>query len=242
MLKDIRQGSDSSFPFALTGLGNLVLFVSNDYTHGNELWRTDGTSNGTVLVKDIYCGLTSSGIDSLAVLGSYVYFGAAGYGCSDDWTGDELWRSDGTSNGTTEVTNFGNGYGTGIYPSMMFSYNDTLFFRSETGTTGQELWTSDGTSTGTSLHTDIRIGSSGSAPRGFFAAGSTVYFISTAYTGDEMYRVYANLSWEGLLSSEDIYPGPNSGSPDDFVVAGNLIFFTATDGVNGRELWSIPLD
>ncbi|CAN0304389.1 unnamed protein product, partial [Ectocarpus sp. 12 AP-2014] len=41
---------------------------------GAELWRTDGTGAGTVLVKDTYPGERSGSPTSLTVFGDYLYF------------------------------------------------------------------------------------------------------------------------------------------------------------------------
>ena len=184
-----------------------------------------GTSNGTMLVKDIYCGRTSSGIDSLAVLGSYVYFGAAGYGCSDDWTGDELWRSDGTSNGTTEVP---------ILAMDMVPESITLPTCSPTTihcsfeVKPERQVKSCGQVMGLQpvlpcipiyelVHPEV-------FQRFLCRRFNNLLYFHRITPVVRCTSSYANLSWEGLLSSEDIYPGPNSGSPNDFIVAGNLIF------------------
>ena len=51
--------------------GGFLFFVASS-ADGEELWRTDGTSAGTVLVKDIASGPASSSPDQLAALGSVV--------------------------------------------------------------------------------------------------------------------------------------------------------------------------
>ena len=45
-----------SSPRSLTVVGNTVFFSANDGHHGFELWKTDGTAAGTVMVKDVYPG------------------------------------------------------------------------------------------------------------------------------------------------------------------------------------------
>ena len=40
-------------PSSLTGVGGTLFFTADDGTHGRELWKSDGTEAGTVLVKDI---------------------------------------------------------------------------------------------------------------------------------------------------------------------------------------------
>ena len=52
MVKDISDGSGGSFPYYLTMLGNILYFTAKDGTNEPELWKSDGTSSGTVLVKD----------------------------------------------------------------------------------------------------------------------------------------------------------------------------------------------
>ncbi|WP_372898649.1 ELWxxDGT repeat protein, partial [Stieleria sp.] len=56
---------DSSYPFHLTAAGNKLFFVADDGTHGYELWMSDGTEAGTVLVSDLAPGETSSSPDRL---------------------------------------------------------------------------------------------------------------------------------------------------------------------------------
>ncbi len=36
------------------------MFPANDGEHGFELWKSDGTAEGTIMVKDIYPGRGSS--------------------------------------------------------------------------------------------------------------------------------------------------------------------------------------
>src|SRR5262245_16319845 len=100
LVKDIHASITigSSNPAALAALPGLTLFSACDAFHGCELWRTDGTSAGTNLVRDISAGSAGSNPQSLTLIGSVVYFSA-----DDGTTGAELWRSDGTAAGTYRV-------------------------------------------------------------------------------------------------------------------------------------------
>ena len=69
MIKDIRSGSSGSYPIYLTAVGNTLYFRANDGTNGQELWKSDGTASGTVMVKDINSG-GSSDPSYLAAVGN----------------------------------------------------------------------------------------------------------------------------------------------------------------------------
>ena len=43
-------------PTSLTNVNGTLFFTANDGTNGTELWKSDGTAAGTVLVKDINPG------------------------------------------------------------------------------------------------------------------------------------------------------------------------------------------
>ena len=76
--------------------------------------------------------------------------------------GQELWRSDGTAEGTYIVKDINPGSDGDSYPQYLSSVGDTLFFVANDGTNGYELWKSNGTSDGTVMVKDINSDSSGS--------------------------------------------------------------------------------
>ncbi len=91
MVEEINAGAASSIcgiPY-LTPLGNELFFCASDGSHGNELWRSDGTAAGTNMVTDVNPGPTSSNPSMLAALGDTLYLNA-----DDGATGSELWAVD----------------------------------------------------------------------------------------------------------------------------------------------------
>lgn len=152
LVKDINPGPASSGPAWLTELNGTLLLAADDGASGVELWGSDGTVGGTVLVKDVNPA-GPSGPNQLFNLDGTVFFGA------DTGTGTsfaDLWKSDGTTAGTVLVdADPGFLFGSLI---QMTNAGGTLYFLEYHGggtvsCCTVSLWKSDGTAAGTELIT-----------------------------------------------------------------------------------------
>lgn len=200
--------------------GSVSYFVIYD----SMLWKSDGTSTGTVHVAN------AQYISNLSAVSESVFFSAYTEG-----EGFELWTSDGTAGGTYRVKDIRPGPDSGS-PQNFIDVNGALFFTADDGVNGRELWKSDGTEAGTSLVLNIGPGSDGSNPSSFVAHNNLLYFAANDGTnGTELWKTNGDGAGTQLL--KDINPGSEDGSPIELVSTGSTIFFFADDGTNGVNLW-----
>ena len=231
---------------------------------GSELWATNGTAEGTRLIRDIYVGSGSGFPSYLAVKDSLLLFLASSEDLVAGGIETELWRSDGTTAGTYMVkdiwpgpyhNNGGpgiNGYTSsavvnGVYYFAALGPNETA---GENTIGGLETWRSDGTEAGTNIVVDLTptydvvYGAAWSYPNSLTNFRNQLVF--SAYStnaGNELFKSDGTAG--GTVLVKDICGdngtpccGNNNGSfPGDFIVVDSLLYFFACDGVHGRELW-----
>jgi ELWxxDGT repeat protein len=192
---------EGSEPTNFVACGNSLYFTATSAATGRELWKTDGTAAGTVLVKDIWTGIYGSSPSSLTVVGSTLYFTA-----NDVVNGRELWKTDGTVAGTVLVKDIFSG-GVGSGPSRMAAIGNTLYF-SATGSeaSGRELWKTDGTDAGTTLVKDIFPGKPSSSPANLTPIGNTLYFFADdGVNGRELWKSDGTAT--GTVFMKDLHTG-----------------------------------
>jgi ELWxxDGT repeat protein len=151
------------------------------------LYITDGTVEGTSILKDIVPGAAGSTPDNdFALLNGFLYFTAA-----RPAEGRELWRTDGTTAGTVLVKDIipGAAGSNDANEYDLFSNGSYLLFNAKTTSSGVELYKSDGTAAGTTMLKDINAGSASSEANGFFTFNNMVLFTAkTAANGIEVWK------------------------------------------------------
>lgn len=232
LVKDINPGSASGFPNSswhtgsLTNVNGTLFFTVDNGVNGIELWKSNGTAAGTVLVKDIYPGLSSSSPNLLTSFKGMLFFTAY-----DVQTGYQLWKSDGTATGTQVVRSF---YSLSSQDASLTVVNQALFFVVDDGVNRTELWKTDGTAVGTVLVKDIAVGSSRhSYPQYLTNVNGTLFFTAdNDVNGRELWK--SDGTTAGTVLVKDITPGTGGTPFSDLTGVGNQLFFRNNSTF---ELW-----
>jgi ELWxxDGT repeat protein len=208
-----------------------LIFTADDGATGIELWWSDGTPDGTVLIRDINPGVETSDPDNFTPVGESMFFTAG------DAEGPGLWKTDGTQAGTVKVKGGFKGFSRPGEDASFFSVDGLLYFTGHTDA-GVELWRSDGSATGTFLVQDIQTGPGSSSPHAMVSFDERLYFVADdGIHGREVWQTDGTPSGTTLVI--DVWPGPSGSNPSDLVSDGTALLFSADDGIHGQELWSL---
>lgn len=227
-------------PFGLIDMNDQLFFSAGVALEGRGLWASDGTDTGTVVLKTIADdGTGGFNPSALRPANGYFYFRAY-----TPVSGHELWVSDGSEAGTVMLKDIYPGEEDGLYDlydmnNARFTADGKLLFPAKTAANGTELWISDGTPAGTQMVKDINPGSESSGPVFLGTLGNLILFRAhSGNIGGELWVTDGTAAGTQLL--KEIYPGPNNfnnASYPTFIVHQDKMYFSATDGVHGRELW-----
>lgn len=216
----VRVTTKISAPQNLTNVGG-TLYI----TAGGELWKSDGTDAGTVMVTINTAGTTGTTVTSAININGTTYFVA-----DDGVNGTELWKSDGTTSGTVLVKDIYPGFN-GSQPQSLTNVNGTLVFTAYDPTNGYALWKSDGTDANT-----IPLSSFQSSPQSLTNVNGQLYFAGdTSSAGWALWKSDGTVA--GTVIVKDLDPSPYGAAPTNLTNVGGTLFFAGDDGTNGLELW-----
>lgn len=198
----------------------------------NDIWRTDGTQAGSFVLKSSNSYAYGAGYE-MVTIGNIAYFPYA-----DQYYGTELYKSDGTVNGTRIVSDtYAGSYGS--FPYSLFNYNGALYFGAadEDGVT--YLWKTNGTFVGTKKVAQVRVSkpqSDGNSNNVYCISKGLLYFSTADYSESALWVTNGTSTGTKIVRTinANIYSNRISNLTD---VNGTL-YFSADDGIYGNELWA----
>ena len=124
-LSQVEVVTNFSWAYA-TKVNNKIVFSHNTADYGKELWVSDGTTAGTMMLKDINPGPADSTPFHFTLLDDVVYF---------QENSNQIWRTDGTIGGTYMMVN-----NTQITNPTNFVKTQSFIFFQEGPSNSKTLW------------------------------------------------------------------------------------------------------
>lgn len=151
MIQNINNNSDNSMlKNEFYKINNSIFYFATDNSN-LQLWTTDLATNSTSKVKDFNIYYSNANNIIAKILNNKLYFVFQ----------KKLYVSDGTTNGTIQITNITN---VGNY---LYENDGYVFFFGNSANYGREIWKTDGSVAGTTVVKDINIGANSSIVYGY---------------------------------------------------------------------------
>lgn len=251
LVMDIRSGSAGSQlqDFAVLraragGQPDLAVFRADDGIFGSEPWVTGGTAQTTRRLADLNTGSTGSNPRDFFVADGQVYFTA--FSAS---SGRELYVTDGTPAGTRQVIDLFAGSGSGFQtpsPSRLHAFVDGRLYFSGISSSRPNcvLFETDGSAAGTRCAYDDDSQTLRSIGRQVLQTGSgalvfSAHRSSPVNDGEELRVLHGGRLLD--IVGADLRAGPAGSAPSSLLLQGDDVYFQASDGEVGRELFRLRL-
>ncbi|MBN8232941.1 hypothetical protein JYK02_36055 [Corallococcus macrosporus] len=229
-VEDLAAGPADSNLFNFTQLnGALSFFRHAPYGQGfTQLWRSDGTAAGTVMLRD-FGRFTSTSGEVLPSSGLRVFL-------TEDFEETvRLWRTDGTAAGTFQLKDFGI---PGLYTGTVVwtrQVGDSMLFVLRDAENGTRLWRTDGTVAGTRMlkRLDASWDVSMGVPQ--VVDGTVVFTLTDAGPSLEVWKTDGTEAGTARLDAFG-RDGRLLG-----VVDSSVTVLTLTDDARYLKLWRLPL-
>jgi len=189
--------------------GNTVLFLTRAAS-GDDLKKTDGTTQGTGLVRNFYLAYPFGAVGDSVLL-------TVNDGATAPQT---IWRSDGTVSGTEMLAD-----GSSM---KLVAHGNAAYFYTDVYARGRELWSTDGTKAGTKMAAELHYATKGGdlplatadADHPISLGGEIYYVAKDAALGTGIWKLGLASSSsppgsDGGPSSPKGSPGPGSPSVHD---------------------------
>ena len=173
--------SPNNVPFQyISEIGTSFLFK-----FGGDLWKSDGTVTGT---QEVFDFSTYKEMSAFSWTANFIGIRTITEYESLSQTGEaDLWISDGTTPGTTQIYNYQD---FGLFNNIVHS--DVLYFTANDSISGMEVWASDGTTSGTSIHHESNAGFDGAFFNYLGVVGNRLWW----------HQAHANASIGQLMASD----------------------------------------
>ncbi len=246
LVKDVNPGSNSTnFSFLTNVNGKLYFLASDPSGDTSNLWKSDGTTNGTVMLKNI--GFLDPDSNGGVNVNGNLYFAATSAENPYDYK-DLLWKSDGTTAGTVPVKDIRTGSSI-IQPRDLTNLNGTLYFISWDLTDPNDpygdiaLWKTDSKTAGAVPITDFdqyynKPADSTFGGRNLTNVNGTLYFIvDSGYGSPKVWKSDGTAA--GTVQVKNFDP-EHTGSYYDLYNLTNvngILYFIAKQENGDYELW-----
>jgi ELWxxDGT repeat protein len=206
--------------------GPSLYFAGNGGATGVELWRTDGTAQGTLLVKDIVPGTGGSSLGRFAEWNGELFFLAF-----TSQLGMELWSTDGTTVGTRMRADLhpGGSEAVSLRSVLLPTRHGVCFGREFSVSRRAEVWCSNGTPAGTVRLPGPWEQEPSEGPTAFFTRDGFMYF-RTGHTG-QLWRT------DGTLAGTQRVDSGAAGLVPGAVTFQGQQYFRAQTPTLGNGLW-----
>jgi trimeric autotransporter adhesin len=239
-VKDLQNVSFTSAGYELYhkyfSTSSLLYFWEEDGNGGRELWRTDGTTAGTQMLKDVYSSLNFKNAFPIAALNANKLIFTA----FDSIHGVEPWVTDGTSLGTFFLKDINTNLEHQHQESFMTGLNGKVYFVANDVEHGNELWETDGTTAGTNLLKDFskfrkmeykpenQSDYSHTKFGGMIAyKGKLIFSITDIGTDTKLYKYENNVFTPLIIFSNST----SSKMKQNFIVFKDEVYFTTSFGI-----------
>ena len=225
----LAAGTPEEYIYSSIGFNNKIyayMYWGDDLNViGKELYAYDPENDSWELIKNIGeddstsdpAVVADGGISNFTILGEKLYFEALGF----------VWESDGTTEGTIQVNNISAIADAGNF----YVWNEVLYFEGDNGTDGDQLYSYD-PSMGTLTQLSNITGDHD--PIHYAAPGDGYLY----YTGKNAAGTVLLYRTDGTLVQE-LYGSEPFNSFDDIVAMNGVLYFEATDGSVGKELYKL---